>query len=178
MLRTLQLDLGTLDPPAYTTGWYRDPNTGQYYYYDAENKQWYTYAAGYLYALSVPKLPAPKVVDIALGDTLRIEYSYKYCGPAISVTEYASIGYIIAGIYTDKVIKSESRSLPKSTIPTTYTGSLDLVMPTGAAENWNDITCKVFDGGKELGVTYDGALNVIGIKVEFTEFAITDYARV
>lgn len=178
MLRTLQLNLGTLDPPAYATGWYRDPDTGQYYYYNAEAKQWYIYSAGYLYALAVPKESAPKVVDIAAGDTLRIAYSYKYSGPAITVTEYASIGYTTLGVYDEIVHKSKSRSLPESATPTTYDGTLDLVMPTPAETKWNDIEAKVYNGDKELGLNYQDALNVIMPEAEFTEFSIVDYARV
>lgn len=178
-LRTLQLDLGTLaDPPAYTTGWYRDPNTGQYYYYDASARQWYIYAAGYLYPLTVPKEPAPKVVDIAAGDTLRIEYSYKYSGPAMTVTEYASLGYTILGIYDEIVAKSKSRSLSESSTPREYSGYIDLVMPTPAETKWNDIEAKVMGGGKELGVNYQDALNVVTPEAEFTEFSIVDYAKV
>ena len=56
-----------------SSGWYVDQLTGQYYYYDASKNQWYVYAAGILTPLEVPKLPAPKVVDIAGGDTLRVK---------------------------------------------------------------------------------------------------------
>jgi hypothetical protein len=176
-LRVLQLDLGVLDPPQHQTGWYRDPSTGQYYYYNAEARQWYIYTAGYLVPLSVPKEPAPKVVNIAAGDTLRIEYSYRYCGPAISVTEYASLGYTTLGIYDEIVSKGKSRSLPLSTTPTTFTGYIDLVMPTPAQTKWNDIECKVFNGGEELGINYQDALNVVAVDAEFTEFSIIDYSK-
>lgn len=177
MIRTLQLDLGTLDPPQYATGWYRDPNTGDYYYYNAEAKQWYIYSAGYLVPLSVPKESAPKVVDISPGDTLRIEYSYKYAGPAVTVTEYASIGATVAGIYDEKATKSKTRSLPQSTTPQTYSGYLDVVLPVNAGASWNDIECKVFNGGQELGLNYQNALNIVGIEAVFSEFAIVDYYR-
>jgi len=177
-LRTLALDLGVFDPPQYSSGWYRDPTTGQYYYYDALVNQWYVSAAGILVPLTVPKLAAPKVVDIAPGDTLRIEYSYKYAGPAITVTEYASIGYTTLGVYDEIVKKSRSRSLPQSTTPTTYSGYLDLVMPTPAESKWNDIEAKVFNGGKELGVNYQDALNVVSVTPAFSEFGITDYRKV
>jgi len=177
-IRTIELNLGSLDPPAYTTGWYRDPNTGQYYYYDASAKQWYIYAAGYLYPLTIAWESAPKVEPIAAGDTLRIEYSYKYSGPAITVTEYAAIGYKVVGILDEIVAKSKSRSLPESTTPKEYTGYLDLVMPTPAETKWNDIYAKVTGGGKELGLGYENALNVVAVEAEFTEFSIVDYSVV
>jgi len=179
-LRMLQLNLGTLDPPEYQTGWYRDPFTGQYYYYDAQAKQWYIYAAGILTPLTIASETAPKVVSIAPGDTLRIEYSYKYSGPAITVTEYASIGVYgdITRIYDEKVHKSRSRSLPESTTPQTYTGTLDIILPVTAQTDWDDIEVKVYDGGKELGLRYIGALNIVAAVPEFSEFTIVDYAKV
>jgi len=178
-VRTLQVSLGALDPPGYQTGWYWDPLTGQYYYYDAQAKQWYIYAAGYLYPLEIATEPAPKTVSIAPGDTLRVEYSYKYQGPAITVTEYASIGVYgeVTHIYDEKVHKSRTRSLLESTTPQTYTGSLDIVLPTNAQTDWDDIEVKVFNGGKELGLRYLGALNIVAVVPEFSEFTIVDYAR-
>ena len=176
-IRTLQLSLGSLG--VSQSGWYRDTVTGQYYYYDAVAKQWYIYAAGYLYPLEIASQPAPKTVSIAPGDTLRFEYSYRYSGPAINVTEYASIGVYgeVAHIYDEKVNKSKSRSLPESTIPTTYTGSIDIVLPTNALTDWDDIECKVYGGSKELGLRYIGALNVVAVVPEFSEFAIVDYVK-
>ena len=117
-------------------------------------------------------------VDIAAGDTLRIEYRYRYSGPAMNVTEYASLGYTTLGIYDEIVHKSKSRSLPQSASPTEYTGSIDLVMPTPAETKWNDIEAKVKNGGKELGLNYQNALNVVSVTPEFSEFAITDYNKV
>jgi len=126
----------------------------------------------------VPKLSAPKVVDIAGGDVLRIEYRYKYAGPAITVTEYASIGYTILGIYDEIVKVSKTRSLPASATATIFTGYLDLVMPAAAETKWNDIECKVFNGGRELGVNYQDALNVVPVTPVFSDFGITDYRKV
>jgi len=178
-LRTLQLSLGTLDPPGYQTGWYGDPLTGQYYYYDAQARQWYIYAAGVLTPLSIASEAAPKVVSIAPGDTLRISYSYKYSGPAITVTEYASIGVYgeVSHIYDEKVSKSKTRSLPESATPTEYTGTIDIVLPVTAQTDWGDIEVKVFDGGKELGLRYIGALKIVAAVPEFSEFTIVDYSR-
>ena len=185
MIRTLQLNLGTLAASAsgYTTGWYRDPDTGQYYYYDAGTKTWYTYSAGYLYPLSIAWETAPKTVNIAPGDTLRIEYSYRYEGPAVSVTEYAAIGvYGWAGL-DEKVYKSKSYSWQETSTPTKRSSSLDIVLPGNTAVNWNDIYAKVCKGSctpgvYELGLGYEDALNIVSVEGEFTEFSIGDYAKV
>jgi len=174
------LDLRTLDQSEYQTGWYQDPNTGQYYYYDASAKQWYIYSAGYLYPLEIASEPAPKTVSIAPGDTLRVKYSYRYSGPAVTVTEYASIGVYgeATHVYDEKVHQSRSRSLPESTTPQLYSGSLDIVLPTTAQTDWDDIEAKVFNGSKELGLRYLGALGIVAVVPEFSDFAVTDYAKV
>ncbi len=179
MVKTLQLDLGVITPSQYQTGWYRDPNTGEYYYYDASVKQWYIHTAGLLVPLSIASETAPKTVDIAPGDTLRIEYSYRYSGPAVTVIEYASVGVYgsVTHIYDEKVSKSRSRSLPQTTTPTLYTGNLDIVLPTNTVSDWDDIECKVSGGGEELGLRYLGALNIVGLEVDFSEFTVVDYYK-
>jgi len=178
-VRALAVDLGTLETWQYQTGWYRDPVSGDYYYYDATAKQWYVQSAGYLYPLTIAKQDAPKTVSLAPGDTLRITFSYKYTGPAISVTEYASVGVYgdITHIYDEKVHKSHLRSLPESPVPTTYNGSIDIVLPADAKTKWVDIECKVFGSGEELGLRYYAALNVVAVVPEFSEFTITDYVK-
>lgn len=177
-IRTLGLTLGSLG--VSQSGWYRDTVSGQYYYYDAAVKQWYIYTAGYLYPLEIASEPAPKTVSVAPGDTLRFEYSYRYSGPAVNVTEYASVGVYgnISHIYDEKAHKSRSRSLPESAAPVTYTGSIDITLPTNALPDWDDIECKVYDGSKELGLRYIGALNVVAVVPEFSEFAIVDYSKI
>ena len=178
-LKTLQVTLGVLSPQQYQTGWYRDPVTGQYYYYDGAANRWYIYAAGILQPLAVPKQPAPKVVSIAAGDTLRIEYSYKYAGPAVTVTERASIGYTTLGVYDEVVYKTRNRSLSQSSTPKAYSDYFDLVMPTPAQTKWNDIEAKVSrTATDELGVNYQDALNVVAVGPQFSEFSIVDYKKV
>lgn len=185
VVRTVQLTQSSL---GYSTGWYRDPNTEQYYYYDATVKQWYTYAAGYLYPLHVPKEAAPKVVTVAPGDTLRFEYSYKYMGPAITSTkveERVSVGTIheVLGVqvYDEKAYRSKSRALSESAVPKEYLGSQDLAVPAIAEASWDTIEAKVtasgVDGDEELGMCYVGAINLVGVVPEVTDFAIESWGK-
>ena len=44
---------------------------------------------------------------------MRIEYSYRYSGPAITVEEYVSIGYITLGVYDEIVKKSKTYDWPE-----------------------------------------------------------------
>jgi len=78
---TLDLQLGNIvgDPP-YETGWYRDPVTGQYTYYDAVTGKWYVYSAGYLYPLEVPKESAPKTIAGKDNDILLLPGAGSYWG--------------------------------------------------------------------------------------------------
>lgn len=181
-LRTVQLDLGSLDPPQYATGWYRDPATGQYYYYEATNKKWYIYSAGYLYPLAIAEESAPKTVTVKAGDSLKISISYKYTGPASTgVEEYFSIGYKDALGYHPKVTGTNSRNLPVCGTPTAFTSEKTLVIPVGVGLNWNHIECKVWHGSPEVpetGLRYINALEIVGVEAEITEFSIVDYVKV
>lgn len=180
--KTLQLDLGALDLTRQT-GWYRDPITGEYYYYDASVKKWYIYSAGYLYPLAIAEESAPKVVTLAAGDSLKITMSYKYTGPASNgVEEYFSIGWKdpITG-YHPKVTGTNTRNLPICATPTSFTSEKMLVIPAAVGLNWNHIECKVWHGTPdvpETGLRYIGALEIVGVEAEITEFAIVDYVKV
>jgi hypothetical protein len=182
--KTLEMSLGSIaaDPPEYSTGWYRDPITGQYYYYDATNKKWYIYAAGYIYPLAIAEQSAPKTISVMAGDSVKISISYKYTGPASSgVEEYFSIG--IKGVtgYSPKITGTNSRNLPACGTATLFTALKTLVIPASVGSDWNHIECKVWHGSPdvpETGLRYLNALTIVGIVAKVTEFTITDYVKV
>lgn len=180
--KTLELSLGSIvDPPAYATGWYHDPTTGQYYYYDAENKKWYIYSAGYLYPLAIAEESAPKTVTVKAGDKLKISISYKYSGPASTgVEEYFSVG--IKGVtYSPKIYVTNTRNLPVCATPTLFTAENTLLIPASVGEDWTAIECKVWHGTPdvpETGLRYIDALTIVGIEAEITQFTIVDYVKV
>lgn len=180
MVKTLDLSLGeVVGNPNYATGWYRDSVTGQLTYYDAVTGKWYVYAAGYLYPLEVPKESAPKTIAVAVGDRVKITISYYYQGPAIaSVEEYFSIGYTDAFGYHPEIVGTNARNLPQCTTPTRFTSEKTLTIPTGVRDNWTDIECKVWHGTPdvpETGLNYQGALEIVGLVAEITDFTIVDY---
>lgn len=178
MVRTLELNLGTLgNPTVYATGWYQDP-AGQQYYYDALIKQWYVYSAGLLFALSFVPEPAPKVVAVSPGDTLRITIKYKYSGPARTVTERAAVGIYGTFGFDEKVYKQQTYAWPEAVTPTLRTTSFDIVIPDNVASNWDDIYAKVSLPEIEAFFGYENALSIVAIIPEFTEFTIDDYVKV
>ena len=183
--KTLELPLGSisaLQVTEYTTGWYQDEVTGEYYYYDATEKKWYIYAAGYLYALAIAELSAPKTVTLKAGDSLKISISYKYTGPAVTgAEEYFSIG--IKGItgYSPKVTGTTTRNLPVCGTATPFTAEKTLVIPTNVAADWNHIECKVWHGTPdvpETGLRYINALTIVGVVADVTEFTIVDFVKI
>jgi hypothetical protein len=184
VIKTLELSLGSIvaDPPEYATGWYRDPATGQYYYYDATNKKWYIYAAGVLQPLAIAEQSAPKTISVIAGDKVKVSISYKYTGPAITgAEEYFSIGYKDALGYHPKIEGTNSRNLPTCSTATLFTAEKTLVIPTGVGENWNHIECKVWHGTPdvpETGLRYLNALTIVGLVAAITEFTIVDYVKV
>ena len=179
-VKTMELSLGTIGILGYSyqTGWYRDAATGQDYYYDAPTGQWYIYSAGLLYPLSITAEPAPKVVAVAPGDTLRITISYKYSGLAQTITERAAVGTYGMFGFDEKAFKSQTHVWPETVVPTLRTTNLDVVIPTQVAANWNDIYAKVSTPVIEAFFCYENALSIVGITPEFSDFGITEYVVV
>lgn len=189
MIKTLELTLGTLglgvDPPAYQAGWYRDQTTGAYYYYDGS--RWFVYAQGILTPLAIVPLPAPKTIEVAPGDKVKISVSYKYSGPAqTGIGEYSSIGYRDALGYHPKIENAPggfARNLPASSSPVEYTYEHTLTIPLNVESNWTCIECKVMGGTPgvpETGVCLfnPDPLKIVGLVTEITQFTIKDFVKV
>jgi hypothetical protein len=182
--KTLELSLGSIigDPPDYSTGWYKDSVTGQYYYYDAVSMKWYVYAAGYIYPLTVVEQSAPYAISIMAGNNVKISISYKYTGPASSgVEEYFSIGYKDILGYHPKIEGTNSRNLPICATATLFTAEKTLAIPIGVGSDWNHIECKVWHGTPdvpEMGLRYLNALTIVGLVAAVAEFTIVNYVKV
>ena len=176
----MEVSLGTVGVLgcSYETGWYYDPVTGQDYYYDALTNQWYIYSLGLFYPLSISAEPAPKVVDVAPGDTLRITIAYKYSGPAQTITERAAVGTYGTFGFDEKAYKEQTHDWPETVTPTLRTTSLDILLPAQVSANWNDIYAKVSTPAIEAFFCYENALNIVEITPEFADFGISDYVVV
>lgn len=182
-IKTLEV---RLHPLALATGWYQDPATGQWYYYDEQGRR-YVYVAGYLYAM-VAWEAAPKVVNVRHGDTLRILVSFKYSGPAKTCKLRGCIGdlgTLWPYAFDEKLWAwSPSFTVPESTTPTTRTAQVDILITTSlAAGRSYSIYTKLEDGisfteGVTGSVALREAVFVVSAEPTFTEFKITDYAKV
>ena len=184
MIKTLNLDLGivrALEVP-YQAGWYRDQTTGAYYYYDGS--RWFVYAQGILTPMTITPLPAPKTIEVAPGDKVKISISYKYSGPAQTmIAEYFSIGYRDALGYHPKIESYPGRNLPASSSPVEYTAEQTLTLPLNVESNWTCIECKVYGGTPgvpETGVCLfnPDPLKIVGLVTEITQFTIKDFVKV
>jgi hypothetical protein len=188
-LKTLTLDLGTVSALQYSTGWYYDPNTGQRYYYNAAQNQWYVSLGGYLYALGYMN-PAPKQVTVAPGDKLKIVLSFKYMGPAITgILSRWCIGVYGVWGFTEKVAITPTLDIPAnaSTTPITVTKEQVLTIPASPGTDWDDIYVKMWGGTPDLGGSEqspayiygcENALIIAGANVVITDFKISDFAKV
>ena len=77
-LNPLGIAVPDVAPGVYATGYYIDDVTGQQYYYDAPNDQWYYSAAGIIYPLAISWKPSPSPkINLGAGDTLRFLLSFK-----------------------------------------------------------------------------------------------------
>ncbi len=183
-IKTLEI---TLSPQVYAAGWDRDPATGQWYYYDEEGKR-YAYVAGYIYPAMAFE-PAPTVVNVRQGDTLRIRVSFKYSGPAKTCKLRGCIGNLgSAWPYSfDEILFAWSLSftIPDSPSPRTVTDKyVDIPITTKlAAGKSYSIYAKLEDGiSFQEGVTGSVALRdavfVVSAEPTFSEFKIDDYQKV
>lgn len=179
--KTLGLSLeGIVGSLAYETGWYQDTITGQYYYYDAVQNQWYVYVAGYLYSLGYMN-PAPKQVSLGPGEKLKITLSFKYIGPALTVSSRYVIGIFGALGFDERVYQQLSLAIPANltTTPITVSQNATLTLPvTGAGADWNDIYVKIWTATWEYFFGFENALSIVGLQPTITEFKILDFVKV
>lgn len=184
MIKTLQIDLGVVTLPRLNTGWYKDVITGQYYYYDAPSRIWYIYSAGALTPLATRWSVGPKTVEVASGDTLRIEVSFSYRGPAFSGRLYGSVGQRGALDSFDEILySSRSMSLPESSSIRSYSNYVDVSITTAISAGIYAVYAKITDGislvlGQTLSDYLDRAVRVVGVEAEFSDFTIADYRKV
>jgi hypothetical protein len=181
-IKTLEVNLNS---QIHAAGWYQDPGTGQWYYYD-ENGRRYVYIAGYLYPMMLWE-PAPKVVNVRQGDTLRILVSFKYSGPAKSCKLRGCIGNLgtVWPYVFDEVLWAQPPlTIPESTTPILRTAQVDIVITTAiAAGKQYSIYAKLENGvafkESETGsVALRDAIFVVSAEPIFSEFKITDYVKV
>lgn len=173
------------DPVA--TGYYYDPATGERYYAYTDPATgvtyWYKYsvsALGYVYALATE--PAPKTIQVVVGDRIRVWVSFSYRGPAFSGKLHVgtSMG---SPLWTETFKTDTPLSLPKCTTPTPFTDKYaDLIVPSGANAGYYYIYAKLTDGtslelGKTLTPWYEKALEVL-VGADFTELEILNYEKV
>lgn len=182
MIKTLELDLS----PGLSPGWYRDQETGEWYYYDADGRR-YIYIAGQIYPAMLWET-APKVVNLKTGDTLRIAVSFKYSGPQKSLVLRGCVGNLgSVWPYTfDEVlwVRSPSFTIGPDNSPKIYTKQVDVPITTVlAAGKSYSIYTKLEDGiGFTEGQTGSKALKdavfIVSAEPVFSEFSITNYEQV
>ncbi len=192
MIKTLKLDLGivrAMQVPSLSSGWYVNPVTGQRYYYNAAERQWYVYAAGLLYAMSYMN-PAPKQVSVAPGDQLKVIISFGYMGPAISsVLSRWCIGVFGAAGFTEQVVATPTFNVPanSSSTPITVTQQNIFTIPAGVGTDWTSIYVKMWGGSPDIGGSeqlpafiygYQDALVITGAIINISNFVIADFVKV
>lgn len=182
-LKTLEVNI---NPMTLVNGWYCDPETGQWYYYDEQGMR-YVCAAGHLYAM-VAWETAPKVVNVKPGDTLRITVSFKYSGLAKTCKLRGAIGNLgTSWPYSfDEVLfaRSLSFTLPESPDPVTFNKQVDIPITTAiTAGSSYSVYTKLEDGvsfqeGVTGSIALKDAIFVVSSEPTFSDFKIDDYRQV
>lgn len=169
---------------ALPSGWYTDPTTGQYYYYDAQSGQMYVYSAGLLYPLALPTntVPAPWArLDVTFGSTVRFSLTYKYRGPGgKGFTLYAAVGNNSAGGGEwSGFANSKGIYPPESADWRTITDSIDVVMgQAGYPTHSGEIGAVYFKIESYKSPAYLNALYVVTAAGEFGVLAISKIEKV
>lgn len=223
MIRTLEVSLGevgVLNPgnpldtdipmatpgQVFATGHYTDPLTGQVYYYNASLDQWYYYAAGLYYPLATTWESASTVnpaapIDVLIGDTVRIEVSFKYQGAEKTIRLRGALGFGTtntgtgndSGQFQEGV---DAHSSPFTVVseltPKSYTKTVDVVVPdkvwmpvgyyVGTAGRQLALYAKLVNGvslelGKTLSPYLRGALSIAPVEPVFSEFTVVNYYK-
>lgn len=185
-LKTLALNLGSVGAlqngfVSLAAGWYIDPRTGVRVFYDPNTENFYTMSGGVYIPLGYMN-PAPKQVPVGPGDKLKITISYNYSGPAVSgALERYCVGVYGAFGFNETLVGENTRNLPASTTPLSYTGSYTFTIPAGVGSDWDDIYCKIYGGSPGVPLTlfgYENALLISGQQPSISNFTIVDFAKV
>jgi len=191
MVQELMIPMGEIDggdPPELAPGYYPPGYlNGVYYPY------------GFFVPLATRWENAPKTIDVAVGDRVRITASVKYRGPAKSFTLYGAIGAgrfntgtgSDTGDFDEGKANTASFSVIESDSFRSYYPTVTVEVPANTgAPLWISlygkkagIYVKIINGislelDKTLSPYYRGALNVAAKVGEFGELKITDYAKV
>lgn len=150
MIKTLELTAPlSLPSIGFATGYYTDTTTGIRYYYNAATNVWYKVVGSWLVpvepssiqglavAAQVTWLPSPSPkLSLAVGDTLRLNFSFKYIGDRVEDKEFfAEIGTKslissfngITGGYARKII-----DIPFCSTVQTLPYYIDIIIPEAA----------------------------------------------
>jgi len=192
------LDLGIVTSagvpviPAGTTlasGYYTDPNTGNRYYYNARQDQWYLVSGLSLIPLAISWQPSPSAkLNIAVGEKLRFNLSFYYIGPAVTKTLYAALGdNKTSGTFSEWAGTSVTKDIqvPACAAKTLITGQyVDIVISGAWGHNAQNAAayCKVINGitlteGVNCTPYYYDVCYIIETAGEITNFAIASFVK-
>lgn len=119
----------------------------------------------------------PGVLTITQGQTVRMSVSFRYRGPAKSVSLRCSIGTRVAGIFYESVYATKAITLSSSVDFVNYTAYADIPTSGLSPSVGYDIEAKISEYAAATLVKIDNVIDVIGA-AEFQNFAITDYSIV
>ncbi len=119
-------------------------------------------------------VPAGQVLTIIQGQTVRMSVSFRYRGPAKSVSLRCSIGTRVAGIFYESVYASKTISHPLSADWITRNEYADIPTSGLSTSLGYDIEAKISEYAAATLVKIDNVIDVIGAP-EFQNFAIVSY---
>jgi hypothetical protein len=109
-------------------------------------------------------LQAPQVVELNVGDTLRLSITFGYRGPAQQLTLYAAIGNLGMFGFDEIIAAQRPVDLPESPDDfTTCEESIDIAM-TGAISGGSgyDLMSKIKEYQSQTEVRVSDVVNILG----------------
>lgn len=122
----------------------------------------------------------PEVLQVQIGDKVRVVSRFDYVGPAVSGKLYTAIGVSGAAGF-DEILKNEKAiSVPKTDTAKTYEESVDISITTAIAGGKYDMYTKIREipGADIISPALNDVIEVVGVVPVFTNLKITSYVKV
>jgi len=109
-------------------------------------------------------MQAPQVVELNVGDTLRLVATFGYCGPSRQLTLYAALGTLGVFGFDEIIAAQRTITLPESPGSfTTCEESIDILITEAVSSGSGyDLMAKIKEYPSQTEVRVADVVNVIG----------------
>ena len=120
-----------------------------------------------------------EVLQVEIGDTVRVTSQFTYIGPAVTGKLYVAIGNDGA-LGFDEILKNEKAiSVPETATPKVYEDFVDIAITSAIAGGKYDMYSKIREipGADILSAVLQDVIEVVAAAPEFSNLQITSYVK-